>query len=117
MKLIYSSVLACMLFGVIAPQAFAESMRCKGDIIDIGDTKADVMQKCGNPEMTDSFCAKISEGVNIVPPRRDGGTTVIVENCENVDIWTYNPGKGQFWTHLYFARGKLREMRYGDRVE
>jgi hypothetical protein len=115
MKLIYSSALACMLFGAIAPQAFAESLRCKGDIVDIGDTKADVVQKCGNPEMTDSFCEKIADRERV--PRRDGGTTVIVENCENIDIWTYNPGKGQFWTHLYFARGKLREMRYGDRVE
>lgn len=90
----------------------AESLRCNGDIVDIEDTKAEVIQKCGSPEITDSFCEKTFKEIM----QSDGKVTKI-ESCENVDIWTYNPGKGQFLTNLYFAQGKLREMRYGDRVK
>lgn len=107
---IHSLLLICLSFT--AQYSAAESMRCHNDIVQIGDTKADIIQKCGNPEMTDSYCEKLPQQV----PRADG-TTLIVDSCENIDIWTYNPGKGQFWTHLYFAKGKLREMKYGDRVE
>ena len=90
----------------------AESLRCKGDIVDIGETKAEVLVKCGKPELMDSFCEKSAKRI-----KQSDGSLTLVESCENVDIWTYNPGKGQFWTNLYFAEGELREMRYGDRVK
>jgi len=105
--------LYCSVFSFFAAtQVNAESLRCNGDIVDIEDTKAEVIQKCGNPEMTDSFCEKSYK--NII---RSNGEAAVIESCDNVDIWTYNPGKGQFLTNLYFAQGKLREMRYGDRVK
>lgn len=90
----------------------AESLRCNGSIVDIEDTKAEVINKCGNPEIMDTFCEKMFRKVI-----QSDGNVAMIESCENVDIWTYNPGKGQFWTNLYFAQGKLREMRYGDRVK
>jgi Protein of unknown function (DUF2845) len=92
--------------------AHAESLRCKGDIVDLGDTKADVFRKCGEPVMKDTYCEKTPFKI-----KQSDGNYSVTERCENVDIWTYNPGKGQFWTNLYFAEGQLREMRYGDRVE
>lgn len=100
---------AILLF---TPLAYAESMRCNGDIIEVGDSKVDVFRKCGDPVIKDSYCEKI-------PARfqRADGEWDTLERCENVDVWTYNPGKGQFWTNLYFKEGKLQAMRYGDRVE
>lgn len=104
--------LSTLIVFLMAGHVSAESLRCKGDIVEIGDTKADVIGKCDNPEMTDSYCEKTFQRVI-----RSDGSVTFVEGCENVDIWTYNPGKGQFWTNLYFAQGKLREMKYGDRVK
>lgn len=112
MKNLLAFVFSSVVSVVIISESHAESLRCNGDIVDIGDSKADVVQKCGNPEMTDSFCEKYEEDY-----RRPDGKIDRRQACENVDIWTYNPGKGQFWTHLYFIQGKLREMRYGDRVK
>jgi len=106
------SVLALTSLCAFSSEAAAESLRCNGDIVSIGDSKADVTLKCGAPSMTDSFCEKVP--VRFV--KRDG-TEAYGETCEDVDVWTYNPGKGQFWTHLYFSHGKLREMKYGERVE
>jgi hypothetical protein len=101
-----------IVFFTTSQFALAESLRCKGDIVDIDDTKAEVLTKCGAPVITDSFCEKFMQKI-----QRSDGTQTQIESCENVDIWTYNPGAGQFLTNLYFAQGKLREMRYGDRVK
>ncbi len=90
----------------------AESLRCHGDIIEVGDAKVDVLRKCGEPALKDTYCEKTAIRI-----KRTDGDWDTLERCENVDLWTYNPGKGQFWTNLYFKEGKLREMRYGDRVE
>jgi len=90
----------------------AESLRCKGDIVEVGDAKVDVYRKCGEPVFKDSYCERIPFRI-----KQADGSYNIVEQCHNVDVWTYNPGKGQFWTNLYFSEGRLREMRYGDRVQ
>ena len=90
----------------------AESLRCKGDIVEVGDAKIDVYRKCGEPVLKDSYCERIP-----IKIKQIDGSYTIVEQCHNVDVWTYNPGKGQFWTNLYFSEGRLREMRYGDRVQ
>lgn len=105
-------ILSLMTLLALGSEAAAESLRCNGDIVSIGDSKAEVTLKCGSPSMTDSFCEKVP--VRFV---KSDGTEAYGESCEDVDVWTYNPGKGQFWTHLYFSHGKLREMKYGSRVE
>ena len=106
-----SGVALCILL-CSSHVARAESLRCNGDIIDIGDAKIDVLRKCGEPTLKDTYCEKTPIRI-----RRTDGSFNTLERCEDVDVWTYNPGKGQFWTNLYFTEGKLREMRYGDRVE
>jgi hypothetical protein len=104
-------LLQILSFFVVTLPANAETLRCKGDIVQIGDTKAEVTEKCGSPESTDSFCKKVERTI-----KHSDGKVSFFETCENVDVWTYNPGKGQFWTNLYFAEGELREMKYGSRV-
>ncbi|GGY70047.1 hypothetical protein GCM10011613_13050 [Cellvibrio zantedeschiae] len=90
----------------------AESLRCNGDIVEVGDAKVDVYRKCGEPVLKDSYCERTP-----IKIKQSNGNYDLIERCENIDVWTYNPGKGQFWTNLYFSQGRLREMRYGDRVE
>ena len=106
MKAIAGLAIFCGL--LLTHSAGAESLRCKGDIIEVGDSKVDVFRKCGEPSFKDTFCERTPFNVK----QRDGTYTVI-EHCDNIDIWTYNPGKGQFWTNLYFSQGRLREMKYG----
>lgn len=98
----------------------AESLRCKTKLAKLGDTKADVLAKCGDPIMTDSFCQPIAiaaqpQGVQNGDNNVQNNT--VISTCENIDIWTYNPGSGKFMTHLYFSRGELQSIRYGDRAK
>ena len=105
-------VLALVALLMISTYSSAESLRCHGDLVGEGDTKAQVFEKCGEPEFKDSFCEKVDR-----PALDSEGRSRMVTTCERVDVWTYNPGTGQFWTNVYFTEGKVRDLKYGDRVK
>ena len=114
---------ATLILGLLLSfGASAESLRCKGDFAEIGDSKGTVLQKCGEPMLKDNFCrpaAQTSSSDTSAPAA--GGfpgpvTNITVNQCVNVDEWTYNPGYGQFMTMLQFEAGQLKLIKYGDRV-
>ncbi len=97
-------------FAIASPSAAAQSFRCKSDLVSVGDSRASVVLKCGEPVVKDAFCKPVEAPLAGTP-----GNPVVVP-CESVDEWTYNPGYGQFMTTLRFEGGKLVAIRYGDRV-
>jgi hypothetical protein len=104
----------------LAAGASAQSLRCKGDLAQIGNSKGTILQKCGEPVLKDSFCKPTAQTTSSAPaaPNATGAVTnVTVNQCVNVDEWTYNPGSGQFMTMLQFEAGELKRIRYGDRVK
>lgn len=109
-------LLATLAAGLLfAGGASAQSFRCKNDLVSVGDARASVVQKCGEPVVKDTFCKPV-EIVTTTSPRRHPSSVVRVTSCENVDEWTYNPGYGQFMTTLRFEHGRLAAITYGDRV-
>jgi Protein of unknown function (DUF2845) len=115
-----SAILFAVIFATFSSTSAAESLRCKTKLAQVGDTKAEVLDKCGDPIMADNFCQPVA--VTTQPQGIQNGNNNVQNNiaiatCENVDIWTYHPGKGKFMTHLYFSRGQLQSIRYGDRVK
>lgn len=92
------------------------SFRCKNDLVNVGDSKATVLQKCGEPVIKDTFCKPV-EPATVASGAAPNSTVVTVNTCRNVDDWTYNPGYGQFMTSLQFEAGKLTTITYGDRVK
>lgn len=115
MKNLASSLLFAAVTGVLSPMtASAESLRCKNDTVNVGDLRASVVQRCGEPVAKDSFC-KPADPQSV--QRNAAGNTVVVLPCEKVDEWTYNPGYGQFMTTLRFEDGKVTVIKYGDRVK
>ncbi len=106
---------AVALQCLAAGPAQAQPMRCKNDLAQVGDAKASVLQKCGEPVLKDSFCKPVEK--QQVQGASQAPVTVNVLPCERVDEWTYNPGRGQFMTILRFEAGTLRSIAYGDRVK
>jgi hypothetical protein len=94
-----NAALAALCLATLSSAPLAQELRCRNDHASKGDTKAAVVMKCGEPVFRDSFCK----------PKRP--------TCETVDLWTYNPGSGQFLTTLRFESGALVSMQYGDRVK
>ena len=114
------SLFYIVILIALSATATAESLRCKTKLAHIGDTKAEVLEKCGSPEMTDNFCQPVAipnPPQGIQNGNNNVQNNISIASCESVDIWSYNPGKGKFMAHLYFARGELQRIRYGDRVK
>jgi len=88
--------------------AAAQSLKCGNDFTQLGMSKLDVLQKCGPPLATDSFCKPADP---LRRPPAEANTA-----CEKVEELLYNPGYGQFMTVLRFESGALKEVRYGDRA-
>ncbi|AOX99550.1 DUF2845 domain-containing protein [Jeongeupia sp. USM3] len=107
------STLALLALGLCSTAATAASFRCNNDLVYVGDSRATVLQKCGEPMVKDSFCKAPPQTVST----GGQGTVVNVVPCENVDEWTYNPGSGKFLTTLRFERGTLAGIRDGDRAK
>jgi hypothetical protein len=105
-------VAAAALLGVAAPAA-AQSLRCRADVVGIGELRSGVLQKCGEPVSRDSFCKPVDPQTLAASAP---GTAVVLP-CEKIDEWTYNPGYGQFMTTLRLEAGKVTAVTYGDRVK
>lgn len=121
MKLHMTALITLLYFvGLTANDASAGSLRCGSKLAQVGDTKAEIIEKCGQPVMTDTFCAPLV-AANQIQGIQNGDNNIqnniAIATCENVDIWTYKPGSGKFITNLYFSRGQLQTIRYGDRVK
>lgn len=101
--------------GLYGSSIDAQSLRCNGDLAQLGDAKASVLQKCGQPFFAESFCKPADQVV--LPSASAGTATVNILPCEQVDEWSYNPGSGQFITILRFEGGVITSIRYGDRVK
>lgn len=95
--------------------ASAQYLRCENEAVNVGDVRAAVLQRCGEPIAKASFC----KPVDAQSVQRDaGGASVwVLPSCENVDEWTYNPGYGQFMTTVQLQGGKVAAIKYGDRVK
>lgn len=116
MKAVNALIAAATLSLVLTPSVtWAQSFRCKNDLANVGDSKASVAQKCGEPVYKDAFCKPASEYP--VSNQTSAGTVINVLPCETVDEWTFNPGYGQFMTTLRFESSKLVSIKYGDRVK
>ena len=113
------TTLALALGFALSASVSAQSLRCKGDFAEIGNSKGTILQKCGEPMLKDSFCKPVTQTTTntlAAPDARGAATNITINQCFNVEEWTYNPGYGQFMTMLQFEAGELRSIRYGDRV-
>ncbi len=93
-------VLMAIPFGNV----YADSLDCKGGIVSTGDSRVDLVMKCGEPDWKDSHDEEITE-------RLDSGTKrkLIVA----VDEWTYNFGPSQFMRIVTLKNGKITDIRAG----
>jgi hypothetical protein len=77
---------------------------CSEQVVSVGDTKSDVLAKCGEPAWKDTHEEAFQERLDSGLERR---VYVIV------DEWTYNLGPDRFVRILTFRNGKLADIRTG----
>ena len=83
------------------------ALRCGNSLVNIGDYKYDVYEKCGAPESIDTHTEVI--GNTFYFPRR----TIDLEQYKevHVEIWIYNFGSLRFKQYLRFENGVLVEIK------
>jgi hypothetical protein len=94
-----STVTVALLFALLVViSSFAQarsvkSMRCGTDILRLGASTFELIQKCGEPDLKETIEAKE----------------------ETSERWTYNCGTGRFIKIITIRRGKVWRIEEGDR--
>lgn len=89
----------------------AESLRCSGGLVEVGDSRLSVFYKCGEPLLRDAYCAPIYLG----PPYEPGWPLppVLGLPCVLVEEWLYDRGPGFLIATVRFQYGVVQSIRYG----
>lgn len=104
-------VLAATVAALMGLPARAESLRCAGGIATEGDSRLSVAYKCGQPLLSDSYCAPIyhRNTLQLVP---EPYASFHVP-CQPVDEWVYDRGPGNLMATVRFRAGVVQSIAYG----
>jgi hypothetical protein len=98
-------VASALLVALAAGAARADSLACPGGIVQTGDTKLDLLAKCGRPTLVedqtrerDTYDARNGVARRAVIP---------------VDAWTYDFGRNRFIQVFRIARGRIVSIERG----
>lgn len=96
---------AAALLAVVAGPARADSVRCPGGIVQLGDTKLDLLAKCGRPSLVESASAEVGtfEALN-------GASRRIYAP---IDVWTYDFGRSRFVQVVRIVAGRISAFERG----
>lgn len=81
-----------------------EQRECSEQVVSVGDTKSDVIAKCGEPAWKDTRQEELKEKLD------DGREHKILVTIED---WTYNLGPNRFVRILTFRNGRLTDIGTG----
>lgn len=115
---VFRIVCAVAVWGWVTPgfssDDFTDSMKCGSDYALVGDTKYDVLRKCGEPKLKDVVGTTGGGGYSSKGSRRShkgkGAFTELV-----VEEWTYDRGSLDFVYTLVFEGNKLATVKRGSR--
>lgn len=91
-------------------QSHAFSFRCGVEIVSVGDTQSEVIEKCGKPDWVESKYGPVPPETRrqAIPPE----TRMELQIVE-ADRWYYNLGPNQFIRILVFNQGVLVNIEAG----
>ncbi len=98
-----------------------DSMRCGSKLVQVGDTKVDILSKCGEPALREKVTrstsvkkAKSTSGKSEKKSNAKRGSTVEDRSRED-DQWTYNFGPQDFIYTLTFEGVEMKSIGRGGR--
>lgn len=131
MKITNYFLIPILLIPMLSTAYADTAMRCGSKLISVGDSKAEVLVKCGEPMLKEAIGEKEKSRRIDIPltsnsNNSEQGTknsnqyTAAVRRKESVtktiDRWTYNQGTGKFLKMLIFEGGELVMINNGDRI-
>jgi hypothetical protein len=88
--------------------ARADSLRCDGGLVGVGDTKLDLLGKCGRPALVEQ--RSVERGGAILA---GGGQQVSQVAAVTVETWTYNFGPRRFVQYATLEAGRVVAVERG----
>jgi hypothetical protein len=111
MAMRYGCLACAVVLAALAGPASAESLRCQGGIAAEGDSRLALLYKCGQPQLTDTYCAPVYYPGTLEPvPERFARGLV---PCEQIEEWLYERGPGNLVATVYLRSGIVQSIRYG----
>lgn len=100
------------LLPLLSPlPAAAETLRCSGGIVSVGDSRLSVLYRCGEPVLKDASCAPVYQApAHPAWPLHPG---VLGLPCVVEDEWLYERGPGRLTAVVRFQSGVVQSIRYG----
>lgn len=86
--------------------AHADALRCTGGTVEEGDSRVSVLQKCGRPQLQDSFCAPVFQNKSLVPAPLASQVP-----CQQIDDWIYDRGPGNLMATVRIRSGTVQSIR------
>ncbi len=97
---------AAALLSLAAPAARADSIDCPGGIVQVGDSKLDLLAKCGRPTLVEG-----RESEKAAFDVRNGVARRVVAP---VDVWMYDFGRNRFVQLVRLVRGRIASIERGS---
>jgi hypothetical protein len=119
-RCVWGLITAFMVLGLPGP-SFA--FRCGTRLVSEGDSKYEVLHKCGDPDYVESWEEeRIQKDYGL---RREYDTEnrrytwnrepFLVKEKVRIEEWTYNLGPTEFMRYLRFENGILTKISTGDK--
>ena len=102
-RIMYAAVLVCI--AVIAANP-ALALRCGNNIVDVGDSKIEVLSKCGEPALKEEVGEDFTREFDSRESRKAK---------RYVEKWTYNFGSTRFIYVLTIRDGKVIDISTEDK--
>lgn len=99
--------LSVALMLLLSGPVHADALQCRGGTVQEGDTRASLLQKCGPPQLQDSFCAPVFQNKSLVPTPPGSSAAP----CEQIDDWTYDRSPSRPSTTVRLRAGAVQSIR------
>ena len=99
----YAILLASFALVIAGP---ASALRCGNNIVDVGDTKIEVLAKCGEPTLKEEVGEDLTR-------ERDSSESKFAKRY--VEKWTYNFGPTRFIYVITIRNGKVIDISAEDK--
>jgi hypothetical protein len=96
-----------LLFGFVSI-ANGDSIRCGSRVVSTGDSKIEVISKCGPPDDSETVSYDTKGSIS-----SSGGSGSFSATTQKVDKLYYNCGEGRFIQVLIVINGKLVRIERG----
>jgi hypothetical protein len=116
MRARWGLLIAAVLFTA-SQTAAARSLRCAGQLVTIGDYKAEVVKKCGEPDHVETREVYPDTWISKQYDYQDDRfkAPYLLRGPILQELWTYRFGPNRLPYYLHFQNGRLTHLETGRR--